>query len=340
MKTLITGGNGFIGSALAGRLVERGEEVRVTVRQGSNTRNIDGLPIEKVYADVRDRHAMHKALLGCRNLYHTAALYKVWLRDEKELYEVNVEGTALVMSEALRQGVEKVVFTSSIAALGIPPHGEPADEKVTFNLWNTRLPYEISKYESEKAAWKFVKQGLPLVVVRPSLVLGERDIYPTPSGKLVLDVLQGRYLFYLEGGINLVDINDVTEGHILAMEKGKIGESYNLGNNHNNIRLKELFSLIAEIGGISAPRFRIPYPAGLAYANLSLWMADHLTHKPPLLAPGALEVLHLFKKMDSTKAITELGLPQTPLRETIRRTVEWFRENGYWGKKTTRNVSS
>ncbi len=330
MKTLITGGNGFVGSALAAKLVEQGEEVRVTVRQGSNTRNLDGLPVEKVFADVRDERAVREALKGCRRLYHTAGLYKVWLRDESELREVNVSGTRVVMREALRQGVEKAVLTSSVAALGVREDGRPADESVRFNLWTTRLPYEVSKYESEEAAWELLPEGLPLVVVRPSLVLGERDVYPTPSGKLVLDVLHGRYLFYLEGGINLVDINDAAAGHLLAMEKGRIGESYNLGNNANNISLKDLFSLIGEIAGVAAPRFKIPYAAAMAYANLSLVLANYVTRKPPLLPPGALQVLHLFKKMDSTKAIKELGLPQTPLRETIGRTVAWYRENGYW----------
>jgi len=333
MKTLITGGNGFVGSALARKLVEQGEEVRVTIRQGSNTRNIDNLPIEKVYADIRDAAAIKKSLRGCQRLYHTAALYKTWLRDEKELNQVNVGGTHTVLRQALREGVEKVVFTSSIAALGITEDGKPSDETVTFNLWNTKLAYEISKYESEKVAWEFLKQGLPLVVVRPSLVLGEQDIYPTPSGQLVLDVLQGKYLFYLEGGINLIDINDVTAGHRAAMERGKIGESYNLGNNHNNISLQELFSLIGEIGSVSAPRFKIPYPAALAFSYACLFMANYITHKPPLLAPGALQVLQLFKKMDSTKAVRELGLPQTPLRETITRTIDWYRENGYWNKQ-------
>jgi len=330
MKTLITGGNGFVGSALAAKLVERGDAVGVTVRRGSNTRNLDGLPVERVYADVRDELAVHEALKGCQRLYHTAGLYKVWLRDERALHDINVAGTRIVMEEALRQGVEKIVLTSSVAALGVRDNGTPSDESVRFNLWDTKLPYEVSKYESEEAARALTRQGLPLVVVRPSLVLGERDFYPTPSGKMVLDVLHGRYRFYIEGGINLVDINDVAAGHLLAMEKGRIGESYNLGNNGNNISLKNLFSLIAEIAGVAAPRFRIPYAAAMAYANFSLLVADHITHRQPLFPPGALQVLHLFKKMDSTKAIKELGLPQTPLRDTIARTVAWYKENGYW----------
>lgn len=331
MKTLVTGGNGFVGSAVVRELVSRGEEVRVTIRQGSNTRNIDDLEVERVYADIRDEEAIRKALKGCQRLYHTAALYKMWVRDESELHQVNVEGTRIVLSEALRGGVDKVVFTSSIAALGITKDGKPSDEKVAFNLWHTKLSYEISKYEGERVAWKFFERGLPLVVVRPSLVLGERDIYPTPSGKMVLDILNREYLFYLDGGINVVDIHDVAIGHILAMEKGEIGESYNLGNNHNNIILKELFSLIGEIAGVSPPRFKTSYVGALAFSYVCLFTANHITHKTPLLTPGALQVLHLFKKMDSTKAIKKLGLPQTPLRETIRRTVEWYKENGYWG---------
>lgn len=333
MKTLITGGNGFVGSSLARKLVEAGEEVRVTIRRGSNTRNLDNLGVEKVYADIRDEAAIGSALKDCRRLYHTAALYKVWLPDEKELHQVNIEGTRTVLGAALRQGVEKVVFTSSIAALGITDNGEPSDEEVTFNLWDTKLPYEISKYESEKVAWDFFNQGLPLVVVRPALVLGDRDIYPTPSGQLVLDVLHGRYLFYLGGGINIVDINDVTAGHIAAMERGKSGESYNLGNNDNNISLRELFGHIGEVSGVTPPRFKIAYPAALAYAYSCLLAANYITHRPPLLTPGVLQILRIFKKMNSTKAIRELGLPQTPLRETIGRTIAWYSKNGYWNKK-------
>ena len=329
MKTLVTGGNGFIGSAIVRELVARGEEVRVTIRQGSNTRNIDDMEVEKAYADIRKETAVREAIKGCKRLYHTAAIYKTWLEDESELSQVNVEGTRTVLAEALRVGVKKVVFTSSIAALGVTKDGKPSDEKVAFNLWHTKLPYEISKYQSEKVAWEFFKQGLPLVVVRPSLVLGERDIYPTPSGKMVLDILNKRYLSYLDGGINVVDIHDVAIGHILAMEKGKIGESYNLGNNHNNVSLKELFSLIGEIGGVSPPRFKASYPIVLAFSLACLFVANHITRKPPLLTPGALQVLHLFKKMDSSKAIKELGLPQTPLGETIRKTVAWYIENGY-----------
>ena len=332
MKTLITGGNGFVGSSLTRELIARGEEVWVTVRQGSNTRNIDDLKVEKVSADIRDSVAIRKALDGCQRLYHTAGLYKTWLKDERELYQVNVEGTRTVLSEAQRAGIEKVVFTSSIAALGITEDGKPSDEKVAFNLWDTKLPYEFSKYEGEKVAWEFSKRGLPLVVVRPSLVLGERDIYPTPSGGMVLDILNKRHLAYLNGGTNVVDVHDVAIGHILAMGKGKVGKSYNLGNNHNNISLKDLFALIAEIGGVSPPRFKIPYTAALPLSYACLFIANRITHKPPLLTPGGIQVLHLFKKMDSTKAIKELGLPQTPLRETIRRTVDWYRENGYWSK--------
>jgi dihydroflavonol-4-reductase len=336
MKTLVTGGNGFVGSALARKLIAHNEEVRVTIRRKSTTANIDNLEVERVYADIRDSEAVRKAMRGCAKVYHTAGLYKTWLKSVTELTEVNVEGTRVVLSEALREGVEKLVHTSSIAALGVTDDSTPSNEETAFNLWHTTLSYETSKYNGEQVAWEFSRRGLPLVVVRPSLVLGERDIYPTPSGKMVLDILNRKVLAHIDGGINVVDIDDVAIGHILAMERGKVGESYNLGNNLNNISLKELFSLVAEIGGVQPPRFRAAYPAAMALAYACLFVANHITHRPPLINPGELQVLHLFKKIDSSKAIGELGYPQTPLRETVEKTVQWFKENGYINQQSAK----
>ena len=313
MKTLITGGNGFVGSSLARKLVEAGEEVRVTIRRGSNTRNLDNLGVEKVYADIRDEAAIDSALKGCRRLYHTAALYKVWLPDEKELHQVNIEGTRTVLGTALRQGVEKVVFTSSIAALGITDNGEPSDEEVTFNLWDTKLPYEISKYESEKVAWDFFNQGLPLVVVRPSLVLGDRDIYPTPSGQLVLDVLHGRYLFYLEGGINIVDINDVTAGHIAAMERGETEKATTWGITIT-IYLYVNFLDSSERSVVLQPPDSRSLIQPLWPMQSLLLMANYITHSHPFLLRGRSRSCTYLQKDGLNKGNPGTGTPPNPLK--------------------------
>ncbi|MCX8043703.1 MAG: SDR family oxidoreductase [Desulfobacterota bacterium] len=328
-KVLVTGATGFVGAALVRELVRRGISVRITVRKTSLTDNIQGLPVERVVADVNDNDAMRRACHGCTHVYHVAGVYRTWMRDYGMLHRVNVEGTRTVLSAAQEAGVQKVIYTSSIAALGMHGDGKPSDEQTLFNLHHLRLPYEESKFHGERVAWEFYRQGLPLVVVRPALVMGEGDIYPTPSGRLVLDVLRGKVPCYFDGGIDVVDVRDVALGHILAMERGVPGESYNLGNNGNFATLRDLTHMIAHTGGVRPPRVRVPVWCALLWAYSLTLIADYLTHREPVATPASIRILALKRRVDFSKAHRELGLPQTPLADIITRTVKWYRTAGY-----------
>jgi dihydroflavonol-4-reductase len=328
-KILVTGATGFVGAALVKELLRKGHRVRITVRQNSNRRNIVGLAVEEVQTDILDREGMRRALDGCSRLYHVAGLYRTWMRDYDRLKKVNVEGTRSVLEAALEDGVEKVVYTSSIAALGLRQDGKLSDENTPFNLYHVKSPYDISKYESEKVAVEFYKKGLPVVIVRPALVMGEGDIYPTPSGNLVLDILKGKIPSYFDGGIDVVDVGDVAVGHIYAMEKGRPGESYNLGCKDNFITMKNLFTLIAEVGGVTPPKIRVPNCMALAWALTLTAISDHITHREPVTTPDSIRTLSLKRRVDFSKAVSELGIPQTPLRDIVARTVNWYRKEGY-----------
>lgn len=326
MKTLVTGATGFIGSILVRELRKDGVEVRVLVRQNSDTKNIDDLDVEKAYGDIRDSESMKSALKGCDTFYQTAALYSFWAPDSKVFYDVNVEGTRISLNAALEQGVEKVVYTSTIAAVGFYGADCPVNEEAAYNLWNTGDHYSRSKYLGECEALKFYQRGLPLVIVNPAVVLGVQDIRPTPSGKILLDVLNRKMPGYIDGGMNLVDVEDVARGHILAAQKGRVGERYILGN--ENLPMNDYFKLIEEVSGIKAPRFKIPYPAALIMGYMYQFVAN-ITKKQPVLTAPAVRMGSKYAYFDVSKAVNELDLPQTPVKTTIEKAVNWYRENGY-----------
>jgi len=327
-KILVTGATGFVGSALVRRLAQQGAAVRIIVRPHSDRSNLAGLALEEVAGDILDRPSITRALDGCTQVYHVAGLYRAWMRDYRDLQRVNVEGTRNVLEAALRAGVAKVVHTSSIAALGIRPDGRPSDEQTPFNLFHLNVPYELSKYAAEQVAFELAGRGLPLVVVRPALVMGPGDHYPTPSGKMVLDVLQRRIPSYFDGGIDVVDVDDVAEGHLLAMKLGQPGESYNLGCPGNFATMQELFNVIAQYGGVKPPPLRVPCFMALAWARMLTAVADRITHREPVATPGNIQILSLKKRVDFSKAARELGLPQTPLSVVVARTVNWYRSQG------------
>ena len=326
MKNLVTGATGLIGSTIMRELIKDGEDVRVLVRKTSDTRNIDNLEVEKVYGDIRDGDSMAKALKGIETLYYTAAHFSHWVPDKKIPYEINVEGTKTSMAAALKAGVQKVVYTSTNNTMGAHGAEKPADETAEFNHWDTHDHYSISKYLGEIEAKKFVAQGLPIVIVNPTIVIGARDIKPTPSGQLILAVAKGEMPGYVEGGVNIIDVEDVARGQILAAKKGRVGERYLFGN--ENMTVSDYFRLISDVAGIKPPTIKIPYHLALAVTYM-YELEAYFTKKPPASTASELKIGRKYEYFDCSKAVRELGLPQTPVRVSIEKAITWFRENGY-----------
>jgi dihydroflavonol-4-reductase len=326
MKILVTGGSGYIGSAVVRELLEdRTNKVKVLLRKTDDTRNLEGLDVELAYGDITDFHSVMQALEGCERVFHLAAIYAIWLPDPRQMHWVNVQGTKNVLEACLQKRIKKVVYTSSVAALGA--HGKiPANETAQFNLWHTRDPYYISKFRAEQVALDYFKRGLPVVIVNPTNPCGPRDIMPTPNGQLIISIIKGKLPGYVDGGINVSDIGDTAKGHVLAMEKGKPGEKYVLGN--TNVSVKEYFDLIAHLGGGRSPSIRIPKPVAVFSGYLYQLLAE-ITRKPPVTTAAWVRVGSEYSFWDSTKAVKELGMPQTPIRESIRSAIDWFRQNGY-----------
>jgi dihydroflavonol-4-reductase len=326
MKVLITGGSGYIGSAVVRELLNSGGKAKVLVRETADLRNLDGLDVDLVYGDITDFHSIKEALRGCDRVFHLAAIYAIWLPDPKMMYWVNVQGTRNVLEACLQKKIKKVVYTSSVAALGAHGKGRPADESAGFNLWHTRDHYYLSKFQAEQTALDYNRRGLPVVIVNPTNPCGPRDMAPTPNGQLIINIIKSKLPGYVDGGINVSDIDDTAKGHVLAMETGKPGEKYILGN--TNVSVKEYFDLIAQIGGGKSPSIKIPKSVAVLSGYLYQGLAE-ITRKPPVTTAAWVRVGSEYSFWDSSKAVNELGMPQTPIRESIKNAIDWFRENGY-----------
>ena len=326
MTVLVTGATGFIGSAVARELSEKGTKIRCLVRESSNLKNLDGLSVEPVHGDIRDIDSVHRALKGCDSVYHLAAVYANWLPDPGLMYEVNEEGTRNVLTACREAGIHKIVYCSSVAALGA--HGKtPADESAQFNLNSTKDHYFISKYRAEQVASEFVRTGLPVVIVNPSNPIGPRDIAPTPTGALIINLLQGKFPGYVDGGINLIDVTDCARGIVAAMEKGQAGQKYILGN--RNVSIKEYFDLIVKVAGRGkSPSLRIPVWMAV-FSGLGYQLLARITGKPPITSASWARVGSRFSWWDCTRARENLNLGQRPLEESIADAVKWFETNGY-----------
>jgi dihydroflavonol-4-reductase len=329
MKTFITGATGFIGASIVRELLKDGREVRALVRKGSDTSNLTGLDVEFWQGDLLDHAGLGKGLKGCDVLYHAAADYRLWTRDPAEMYRINVDGTVAILEAALKNGLSRVVYTSSVGTLGNPGDGTPGSEDAPVSLADMVGHYKKSKFLAEQAAETFVARGLPLVIVNPSTPVGPLDIKPTPTGKIIVDFLNRRMPAYLDTGLNIIAVEDCARGHILAERKGNIGRKYILGN--SNLTLREIFAILAEITGLTAPKVRLPYTPILlaAYINEGF---SRITGRKPLIPLAGVQMAAKFMYFDPSRAVRELGLPQTPVREALQRAVEWFRQNGYVSK--------
>jgi len=327
MKTLITGSTGFLGSAVLRELLDDGREVKVLVRRGADTANIDGLDVEIAYADLRDLESIRSALTGCDILYHVAAYYSLWDRDPQLIYEINVEGTRKILQVAKEKDLEKIVYTSTVGCVGLNEDQTPATENTFFNQNTLSNDYKKSKYQAEQVALEFAQNGLPVVIVNPSTPVGPRDIKPTPTGKIILDFLNREMPAYLDTGLNLIDVKDCARGHILAEQKGVPGERYILGN--QNMSLLDILLTLEKITGLKAPRIKMPFWLALSAGWACEMVANHLTGKPPAVPLAGVKMAKYFMYFDSSKAVQKLGLAQNPVENALRQSVDWFKDNNY-----------
>lgn len=323
---LVTGGTGFIGAAVVRHLLAAGESVRVLARPGSDRRLLEGLPVEVASGDITQPASLPPALRGCQSLYHVAAFYSLWAPDRRRFYEVNVEGTRNVLRAAAEAGLGRVVYTSSVGALGLPADGTPGTESTPVTLADMAGDYKRSKFLAEGVAREFAGRGLPLVVVYPSTPVGPGDIKPTPTGQMIVDFLRGRMWAYLPTGLNLVDVEDVAAGHLLAAARGRMGEGYILGG--ENLSLREIFERLGRLTGIRPPRLRLSpglvMPIAVAAEGLS-----RLTGHPPRVAADAVRMARKTMFFDAGKAVRELGLPRSPVDRALAEAISWFRARGY-----------
>lgn len=327
MLALVTGASGFIGSHVAAELLRQGYRVRALVREGCDYRNLAGLGLQLATGDLRDRASLARALAGCDVLCHVAAAYTFWTPTPGLIHETNVQGTANILAAAAAAGVQKIVYTSTESTVGIAGDGFLGTEAAFADPAQLAGEYKRSKFEAEQLALRLSREGLPLVVVNPTTPVGPGDVKPTPTGQIVVDFLRRQMPAYVDTGLNLVAVEDVARGHVLALERGRIGERYLLGN--RNLSLREILDLLAEATGLPAPRVRLPQWAALAAGHASQFVADNLTHRPPRIPLAAVRVARHVRFFDCSKAVCTLGLPQTSIEEALARAAHWFRTHGY-----------
>ena len=326
MKALVTGVSGFIGGNVARALIRGGHQVRALVRKNSKISHLEGLPIEYAIGDLRDIDSLRTALRGCDVLFHIAAHYAFWCKDPGLAYDSNVTGTQNILTAALEYGIKRVIYTSSESTIRIKD-GELGNEEVLADPKEVAGDYKKSKVLAERIALEFYEKGLPIVIVNPTTPVGWGDIKPTPTGQFILDFLNNRMPAYVDTGLNIIDVEDVAVGHLLAYEKGIVGQRYILGN--ANLTFKEILNILGRITGKRAPRTRIPIGLAMAVAYVDEFISGKLMKKCPRVPIAAVKTSRKIRHFDCSRAIKELGLPQTPVEDALRKAVIWFRENGY-----------
>ena len=327
MQTFLTGATGFLGSHVARALAAQGANLRLLVRPTSNLKNLEGLNADTVTGDLRNSASLEKAMQGCEVVFHVAADYRLWLRDPAEMYRSNVEGTRAILDAARKNKVRAVVYTSSVATIGFTGNGRPADEDSPVSLADMIGHYKRSKFMAEQLALDAGRAGLRVVTVNPTTPVGEQDIKPTPTGRIVVDFLKRKFPAYVETGLNLVDVRECARGHIAALEKGRSGERYILGG--ENLTLKKILDKLGAISGLPSPTVKLPYFVAYIAGAVDEAVSGRLLGREPR---ATVETVRMGKKKmwaTSDKAERELGWKIIPADDALRRAVEWFRANGY-----------
>ena len=328
MTTLVTGATGFVGAAVVRHLLEQGGTVRVFTREGSDRRNIEGLKVEIATGDLRDRAAVARAVQGCTALYHVAADYRLWVPDPDEIYRTNVEGSRDLLLAAADAGVERMVYTSSVAVLGLNRDGTPSDEQTPVALEHMIGHYKRSKFLAEEAVRELiVEEDLPIVIVNPSTPIGPRDVKPTPTGRMIVEAAAGRMPAFVDTGLNIVHVDDVARGHLLAFERGRPGERYVLGG--ADMTLAQILAEIAALVGRKPPKVKLPHDLVMPIAYGAEAWARLRGKGEPFATVDGIRMAKKLMYFSSDKAERELGYESRPPVEALRDAVDWFRAGGY-----------
>ena len=329
MKALVTGATGFVGAALARTLIAAGWQVRALTRAGSDPRNLRALAVERTVGDLTDAPSLERAVAGCDAVFHAAADYRLWVPDPQTMYRANVDGTRNLLEAARRAGVQRVVYTSSVACIGLPADGSVGTEDTPVRLESMVGHYKRSKFLAERVALEAAEQGAPVVIVNPAAPVGPRDLKPTPTGQIVLDAALGRTPAYVDTGLNIVHVDDVAAGHVLAFHRGRPGERYILGG--ENLPLREILVQITRLAGRAPPRIRLPHGVVLPIAYLAEGFA-RVTGKPTRVTVDSVRMARKRMYFSSEKAARELGYRYRPAALAFADALEWFRAEGYLGE--------
>lgn len=331
-KCFVTGAAGFIGANLVHELIAQGHEVKGMLRPTSDLRGLADVDYEAVAGDILEPDRLAAGLKGCDWCFHVAASYHLWMRDYAPMYAANVEGTRNVLTAANRAGCSRIVYTSTVGCIGLPVNRNgstvPTDETAPCSESQMTNPYKRSKWQAEEVALEFAAGGAPVVIVNPTAPIGPRDVKPTPTGRVILDFLNRQMPGYMDTGLNWTHVRDVAAGHILAAERGRIGDRYILGNAEGNWTMKEAFDVLSGITGLPAPRMQVPYAVAMGAAYVSEAMSS-LTGRPPKAPIAGVRMARYKMFFNPAKAIRELGLPQTPPQQALADAVDWFRANNY-----------
>lgn len=328
MKTLVTGGAGFIGSQVVKQLLEKGEEVKVLHLPNERMDNLKGLDVELIPGNVMDKQEMLKAVSGCNKVFHLAAIYAFWMKNPQTMLDVNIKGTEHIMDACIEKGVEKVVYTSSVVRYAGQGEGKTITEESEFGLMKIGELYSLSKYLSHEVVVEYAKKGLDVSLVCPALPIGPGDIAPTPTGKYFIGIIKNPVAFYSDTITNVADVRDIARGHILAMEKGQQGRSYILGGTRNT-HMKEFVDLCLKISGKRKPVFKLPKEAFVALGYFMEMYADFISQEAPMITSRIAKVNILNMQVDCSRAVNELGYTCRPIEESVKDAIQWFKENKY-----------